>query len=150
MEVKIKKFVPEAVIPFKKYEKDFCYDCRAISEEEIAPNVWRYGLGLGFQINRAASEILTENTLLSIDARPRSSIWETGMVLSNCEGTVDEWFIGEVKAIFYHVLPNMPRYKIGDKVCQIKLGLTLDFTFIEVDELSETERGIGGYGSTGN
>ena len=52
MEVKIKKTRPDAVIPYKTHSSDFCYDCVAISEEEIAPNVWKYGLGLAFQIKR--------------------------------------------------------------------------------------------------
>ena len=50
MIVKTLKFHPDARIPEKAYDKDFCYDVYATSEEEIAPNVWRYGLGLGFQI----------------------------------------------------------------------------------------------------
>lgn len=166
MKVKIKKTHPDAVIPYKTHSSDFCYDCVAISEEEIAPNVWKYGLGLAFQVNRSWEKIFStmldeksaldhwlnlENSSIniSIDARPRSSVWKTGMVLSNCEGTIDEDFTGEVSAVFYHVMPSMPRYKVGQKVVQIKLGATLPMEFVEVDELDETERGANGYGSTG-
>ena len=165
MKVKIKKINTEAVIPYKTHNEDFCYDCVAISEEEIAPNVWKYGLGLAFQIERerelVGSELFSDtgrdywfdfrlsDINLSIDARPRSSVWKTGMILSNCEATIDEGFIGEVSAVFYHIMPNMPRYKVGDRVCQIKLGFTLPMEFIEVEELNETARGEGGYGSTG-
>lgn len=176
MEVKIKKTHKDAVIPYKTHSSDFCYDCVAISEEEIAPNVWKYGLGLAFQIKRdmtkhfcgmmittkpEGEEITGKHIFsmkvdlegadvnLSIDARPRSSVWKTGMVLSNCEGTIDEDFIGEVSAVFYHLMPEMPRYKVGDRVCQIKLGFTLPMEFNEVDELDDTVRGDGGYGSTG-
>ena len=52
MKVKVKKLNENAVIPFKTYEKDFCYDVVAVSEEEVAPNVWKYGIGLAFQIDR--------------------------------------------------------------------------------------------------
>ena len=53
-------------------------------------------------------------------------------------------------AVFYHIFPNMPRYKVGEKVGQIKLGFTLPIEFEWVDELDEsTERGEGGFGSTG-
>ena len=166
MEVKIKKANKNVPTPKKAYPTDFCYDCVAISEEEIAPNVWKYGLGLAFQVNRSWEKIFStmldkksgidhwfnlENSSIniSIDARPRSSVWKTGMVLSNCEGTIDENFIGEVSAVFYHLMPNMPRYKVGDKVCQIKLGFTLPMEFIEVDSLEETDRGANGYGSSG-
>ena len=44
MKVRIKKLNPNAVTPFKTYEKDFCYDCVATSCEEVAPNVYKYGL----------------------------------------------------------------------------------------------------------
>lgn len=146
MKVKIKKTHSDAVVPYKTHKLDFCYDCVAVSEEEVAPNVWKYGLGIAFQIERP--EHLPE-LIFSIDARPRSSVWKTGMVLSNCEGTIDELYRGEVSAVFYHVMPDMPRYKVGQKVVQIKLGATLPMEFVEVDELDETERGANGYGSTG-
>ena len=164
MKVKIKKLT-KVPTPSKAYESDLCYDCVAVSEEELAPNVWKYKLGIAFQIERnrecIGSELFSESGRdiwfdfslsdinLSIDARPRSSVWETGMVLSNCEGTIDEGYIGEVSAVFYHVMPNMPRYKVGDKVCQIKLGFTLPIEFEEVSELDNTIRGAKGYGSSG-
>lgn len=169
MKVKIKKTHPKAVIPSKAYPSDFCYDCVAISEEEIAPNVWKYGLGLAFQIERGLETVVMSTCYhggkekihhtkmdfsrspitLSIDARPRSSVWKTGMVLSNCEGTIDEGYIGEVSAVFYHVFPNMQRYTVGQKVCQIKLGFSLPMDFVEVNSLDETDRNGNGYGSSG-
>lgn len=164
MNVKVKRTHPEAVIPYKTYEDDFCYDCVAISCEEVASNVYKYGIGLAFQIDRnvqnsfaTVSAISTKGLLrrsdeawqLSIDFRPRSSVWKTGMVLSNCEGTIDELYRGDISAIFYHVMPNMPIYKVGDRIGQIKLGFTLPMNFVVVDELVETERGDRGYGSTG-
>lgn len=169
MEVKIKKLHPDAVIPYKTYPSDFCYDVVAVSEEEVSPNVWKYGLGLAFQIERGSELIIkSENDMypnlyfgdtrintnyfpgnLSIDFRPRSSVWKTGMVLSNCEGTIDENYINEVSAVFYHVMPNMPRYRKGDRIGQIKIGITLPIDFVEVDELEERDRGLNGWGSTG-
>ena len=148
MKVKVKKLNENAVIPFKTYEKDFCYDVVAVSEEEVAPNVWKYGIGLAFQIERGG--LLEESdAIISIDLRPRSSVWKTGMVFSNCEGTIDELYTGEVSAVFYHVFPNMERYKVGQRIGQIKIGLTIPIEFVVVDELSETERNSGSYGSTG-
>lgn len=169
MKVKIKKLYKNAVIPFKTYNEDFCYDVVAVSEEEVAPNVWKYGLGFALQIERG-DELLKEDVMntfnrpkwtgftfnmrrcplnLSIDLRPRSSVWKTGMVLSNSEGTIDELYTGEISAVFYHVMPDMPRYKAGDRIGQIKIGATFPIEFVEVKELSETERGEGSYGSTG-
>lgn len=155
MKVKIKKLNKDAVVPFKARPGDFCYDVVAVSEEEVAPNVWKYGLGLAFEIVREEQDDMSfaidfHNMNIAIDFRPRSSVWKTGMVLSNCEGTIDELYRGEVMAVFYHLLPNMPRYKLGDRIGQIKLGFTLPMEFEEVSELNmNTERGTGGFGSTG-
>jgi dUTP pyrophosphatase len=163
MKVKVKKLNNKAVLPHKKYEPDFCYDVVATSCQEIAPNVYKYGLGLAFQIERGREPFETKGCLvahcpidfnrspinLSIDFRSRSSVWETGMILSNCEGTIDELYTGEVSAVFYHIMPNMPKYEVGDRIGQIKIGVTFPIAFVEVDELNETARGEGGYGSTG-
>lgn len=163
MLVRFKRLHPDAVVPFKKYPEDFCYDVVATSEEEIAPNVWKYGIGLAFEIEGKPEDLVVENEFgkellripqgrdwnVSLDLRPRSSIYKTGMVLSNAVGTIDELYRGEVSAVFYHVFPNMPRYRVGDRIGQIKLGFTLPIEFEEVDELGRTLRGDGGYGSTG-
>lgn len=163
MKVRFKRLHPDAVVPFKKYPEDFCYDVVATSEQEIAPNVWKYGIGLAFEIQGRPEDLVVENEFgkellripqgrdwnVSIDLRPRSSIYKTGMVLSNAVGTVDDLYRGEVSAIFYHVFTEMPRYRVGDRIGQIKLGFTLPIEFEEVDELGRTLRGDGGYGSTG-
>lgn len=148
MKVKVKILNENAVIPFKFYEDDFCYDVVATSEEEIAPNVWKYGIGLAFEITRESIFKDCEKKF-SIDMRPRSSVWKTGMVLSNCEGTIDETYRGEVSAVFYHVMKDMPRYRVGDKIGQIKIGTAWPIEFEVVEKLSQTERGNGAYGSTG-
>lgn len=147
MKVKIKKLNEKAVTPYKTYTEDYCYDVVATSCEEIAPNVYKYGIGLAFQIDREDRLVMFTNK--AIDFRPRSSVWKTGMILSNCIGTIDELYTGEVCAVFYHIMPGMPKYEVGDRIGQIKLGTALPMEFVEVDELSETERGAGGYGSTG-
>lgn len=169
MKVKFKKFHPDARIPKKAYDKDFCYDVYAVSEKEILPNVWRYGFGFGLQIERGQEPILREtksmfgelsNTymavdltdspiVLSVDFRPRSSVYKTGMILSNSEGTIDEGFCDEISAIFYHVNKDCPRYQVGDKIGQIKIGMTLPMQFVEVEDFDDTERGLRGYGSSG-
>lgn len=149
MKVKFKKTHPDAKIPVKHYDDDFCYDLYATSCEEIAPNVYKYGLGLAFQIDEDYIKTMRKGGyVLSIDIRPRSSIWKTGMILSNGTGTIDEGYTNEISAVFYHVVPSLPRYKEGDKICQIKIGMTPKIDFIEVNELEERERGLNGYGST--
>lgn len=172
MIVKVKKLNPNAHIPTQAHDKDFCYDVYATSCEEIEPRIWRYGLGLAFEIKRDF-ELLGETCLynskapiphqdvfmklnldnspvkLSLDFRPRSSIYKTGLILSNCEGTIDELYRGEVSAYFYEVVPNKPKYNIGDRIGQIKLGFTLPISFKEGDIDENTERGSNGFGSTG-
>ena len=145
MNIKFKRLHPDAKIPQKAHEDDFCYDVWAVSEEEIAPNVWKYGFGFAIEIERE-----TRNDFKpGITIRPRSSIYKTGMVLSNSLGTIDFSFRGEISAVFYHVMPNMPRYKVGDKIAQLHMDFSYDLEFNEVEQLSETERGTGGYGSSG-
>lgn len=149
LKVKVKKTHPGAVLPRKTYDKDFCYDVVATSVEEVAPNVYKYGIGLAFEIVRDTKDLRSEDLSLSIDFRPRSSVWKTGLVLSNCEGTIDELFRGEVSAVFYHVVRELPIYKCFERIGQIKIGITTPIEFVECDELSESERGTNGYGSTG-
>lgn len=145
MYIKVKKLDDKAVMPVKAYNDDFCYDLTAISVEEIAPKVYKYHTGLAFQITDGES--MEYN--YSIDLRPRSSVCKTGMVLSNSIGTVDKGYTGEVTAVYYHVIDSLPIYKVGDRIAQIKIGMTPKVNFVEVKELSETERGQGGYGSSG-
>ena len=163
MKVKFKKLRENAKLPTKAHEDDFCYDVYACDCIEVAPNVYKYPLGFAVQIdgnerfhldknnNFLFSPIpcVSENLTLSIDFRPRSSVWKTGMVLCNSCGTVDRGYTGEISAFFYHVMPDMPKYEPGDRVAQMKIGFTVPIEFVEVEELDETERGDGGYGSTG-
>lgn len=163
MKVKLKKINSNAQLPKKSKEGDFCYDVWAVSEEEIAPNVWRYGLGFKYEIERpslfrpftgfdpfAKLNVLDEYNIC-VSFRPRNSIWRTGMVLSNSVGTLDEFYRGEAMAVFYHVMTNMERYHAGERVGQIYLSVAPRVEFEFVDEINEdTDRGEGGFGSTGN
>lgn len=157
MKVKIKKLHPDAKLPVKKYGSDFCYDVYACSDAEpvkddegnVIPDVYRYHTGLAFQIERETNTGAWSEVQYAIDARPRSSIYKTGLMLSNAVATIDEHYNGEVQAVFYHVRPDLPLYKKGDRIFQIKLGYTETLDFEEVEELSETDRGTGGFGSTG-
>ena len=108
-------------------------------------NVWKYGLGFALQIENRNKPV---DISRCFTFRPRSSVWKTGMVLSNCEGTVDDSYTGEISAVFYHVMPNMPRYKVGDKIVQFHLETSDNIMLIETDELNKTERGDNGYGSS--
>lgn len=173
MNVKFVKYHKDARMPEKAHAGDYGYDVYAVSEEEIFPGVWRYGLGFGLQpvrdeqivdITRSVIDTgdNTENMYfpnyidlktspldIAITFRPRSSIYKTGMSLANTPPTGDEIFTGEYQLVFYHIKPDLPRYKVGDKIAQIHLDFTFPANFIEVNQLELTERGNGGFGSTG-
>lgn len=147
MRINLKKLHPKAVLPRKAHKSDYAFDCVAVSEQEIAPGVWRYGLGFALQIDEEYKHL---HERYKIAVYPRSSIYNTGMVLSNGVGIVDEGYTGEISVVFYHVMPNMPRYRIGDRVCQIAVEDRWSNQCLqELDKLKVMDRGANGYGSTG-
>lgn len=147
MKIKFKKLDPNARIPEKAHEDDFCYDVFAVSEEEIAPNVWKYGLGFAIEMDN--SEYDQQITTVAMRIVPRSSVYKTGMQMCNSEAVIDLGYTGPISLIFNHLFINMPRYKVGDKIAQMYVAVTeKDLDFEVVDELSYTERGEGGFGST--
>ena len=137
--VKIKLLHPNAQIPKKAIDTDACYDVVAVSKNDLGDGRIHYGLGFALEI--------PENTQL--DLRSRSSIHKTGLILSNCIGTGDEEYRGEYQAVFYHVIPTLPPYEIGDKILQIQLRTREDVEFETTEELSNTKRNTGGFRSTG-
>lgn len=145
VKVKFKKMHPNAKIPTKAHDSDFCYDCYAVSREEVSPGVWKYGLGIALQFKQGVSCKISK----CFTIRPRSSVWKTGMVLSNSIATIDEGYTGEISAVFYHVNKDLPIYEVGDRVAQLHIDSALTINFQEVDELDDTDRGSGSYGSTG-
>lgn len=147
MKVRFKKLSENAVMPKKAHESDFCYDIVATSCEKIAPNIYKYGTGLAMQIERTEFADKLKDTCITL--RTRSSVWKTGMVLSNALGTIDEGYTGEICAVFYHVMPSLPIYKVGERIGQIHIQIAPKMEFEEAEELAATDRGTGGYGSTG-
>lgn len=157
IDVKIKFLNEDAKMPYKKYGTSFCYDLYAATDAlpayddngNVINGVVRYGTGLAFEIDRDSVEVDSEDVLLCFDGRPRSSVYKTGLSLCNCIGTVDEEYRGEVFVYFYNIIPELPNYKKGDRIVQINLSSTESLNFIPCDELSDTDRGDGGFGHTG-
>jgi dUTP pyrophosphatase len=81
---------------------------------------------------------------------PRSSIRKYELALSNSVGVIDSGYRGEIQATFKKTngLDSLS-YKVGDRIAQIMIIPHPDIQFEEADELSDTERGEGGFGSTG-
>ena len=78
---------------------------------------------------------------------PRSSISKYDMHLRNSVGVIDSGYRGEIIVKFGYKADGT-LYKMGDKVAQLIILPYPQITFEEVEELSETERGTGGFGST--
>lgn len=79
---------------------------------------------------------------------PRSSISSSAQILANSVGIVDSDYRGTVTARFYQNHGSL-QYSPGDRCCQLMFERTYNVEFNQVDELSSTPRGAGGYGSTG-
>lgn len=140
LKVKIKKLNPNAVIPSYAKPGDACMDLTAISEtivEEGGYGYIEYGTGLAFEYQ--------ENHVMLVF--PRSSISNTGLLLSNAVGVGDSGFRGEIKLRFKWV-KGTTKYNIGDRVGQFMIIPRPIIDLEEVEELSTTERGHGGFGST--
>lgn len=149
MEVRIKKLHPDAVIP--KYAKagDAGLDLTAVTKSYDRDGNIVYGTGLAFEIPDGYVGLVF----------PRSSLSSLDITLSNCVGVIDSGYRGEVTAKFKPamlfnreqrpIILNNRIYEVGERVAQIIIIPYPKIEFIESDELSETERGTGGYGSSG-
>ena len=141
MEVKIKKLNPNAVIPTYAKPGDACMDIVATSLHYDDVKGFVYGTGFAVEVPEGYEMVI----------RPRSSICKTDAYITNSPGTVDSGYRGEVMVVFKNNHPDNHEapYRIGERIAQIKIQEVIPIEFVEVDELSETERGEGGYGSTG-
>lgn len=154
MKVKIKKLHPDAEIPSYAKPGDAGMDLVAVSRylDEFGNLV--YGTGLAFEIPEGYVGLVF----------PRSSVSKQELQLTNSVGVIDSGYRGEVTvkfkpsnvrfkvdderfSVFHPGLCNM--YGEGDRVAQMIIMPYPQIEFEEVDDLSETERGAGGYGSTG-
>jgi dUTP pyrophosphatase len=82
---------------------------------------------------------------------PRSGLAaRAGLALVNAPGTVDEGYRGEIKVIVINLDPREPiRLRRGDRIAQLVIQPVLRAEFVEVDDLPESVRAEGGFGSTG-
>ncbi len=153
MQVKIKKLKPNAVIPTYAKEGDAGMDLVATEIIKDTPEQITYGTGLAMEIRDGFVGLVF----------PRSSIRKTGLQLSNSVGVIDSGYRGEIQATFNKIFggegmydemkvneiqPN-EYYKVGDRIAQIMIIPHPHIEFEEVEELSNSERGEGGFGSTG-
>ena len=142
LKVKIKKLSKDSVLPTYAKDGDAGMDLVATSEYYDDDGNIVYGTGLSFEIPKGYVGLLF----------PRSSNAKKDLLLSNSVGVLDSGYRGEVmfKFKFSNCDYSENTYETGDKVGQIIILPYPQIEFEEAEELSETERGNGGYGSTGN
>jgi dUTP pyrophosphatase len=144
LKVKIKRLHPDAKLPVYASEGAACFDIEAYSVKADG-NKTLCGTGLAF-------EIPEENVLLLFSRSGHG--FKHGVSLANCVGVVDSDYRGEVMTKLVqderdHA--NAPlEIKPGDRVLQGLILPVQRVKFLESLELSETERGEGGFGSTGS
>lgn len=145
IDVKIKKLVPEAVIPSPATEGSAGMDVTAVGREYDNRNdCWIYHTGLAFQLPK-------DHVMLIF---PRSSNRKTNYYLANHVGVLDSDYTGELMLMFKSRDASEFRfvkapYEVGDRIGQIIILPYPKVKFNEVDNLDNTERGDGGFGSTG-
>jgi dUTP pyrophosphatase len=160
MQVKFKKLNSNAKLPVKANPGDACYDVWA-TEIEVNDSYIKYKLGFAVEIPEG----------WEIKIFPRSSISKKDLVLCNSVGTVDAPYRGEVEVRFKVTLPVdvimhignpemdqvmsskykgwVPKiYDLNEAVAQISIQPIHEIEWVESNELTETERGEGGFGSS--
>ena len=138
MKIKFKKLTPEAQAPKQGKSGDAGFDLTATRVERLDSIRVKAYSGIAVEIPEGFEGQL----------RARSSIHKSDAILSNGVGTIDAGYRGEICAVFYHCGPDLP-YEAGDRFAQLVIKPVPRVEYVEADELSESERGAGGYGSTG-
>jgi dUTP pyrophosphatase len=139
--LKVKKLTSSAVLPTKAYEYDAGFDL-TVDSYEVTHSTKRvcYHTGIAVEIPKGMVGLLF----------PRSSVYKKrGFRLTNSVGVIDSGYHGEVMAYFEYVNLN-EIYQVGERFCQLVLVKLPEIEIEEVEELSDSERGDKGYGSSGN
>ncbi len=152
MKVNVKKLDSNAVLPTYAKHGDAGMDLTATSKSYDEHGNVVYGTSLAFEIPHGYVGLLF----------PRSSNTKKDLILGNSVGVIDSGYRGEVffkfKALDTHYMQDgkltflkkdfMQEYNLGDRIGQIIIMPYPQVEFNLVDELSTTDRGIGGFGST--
>lgn len=144
MELKFKRLSDKAIMPIRAHKSDAGLDltCTSIEPMRNACNqlLLEYHTDLAVEIPEGCVGLLF----------PRSSVCNTSLIMSNCVGVIDSGYRGEIKVVFRNTTDVIPAvYKEGERFCQLVIVKLTEFDIVEAAELSESDRGEGGYGSTG-
>lgn len=140
MIVKFKKLNSTAKMPtYAKYGDagaDLVATSKSINPET---NQLIFGTGLAVEIPEGHVGLIF----------PRSSIAKTGLALANSVGVIDSGYRGEIMFKFNILNPGIETYVVGDRIGQLVILPFPQIEYTEVNELSDSERGTGAYGSSG-
>ena len=141
MVLKIKKLNSKAVIPSYQTEEAAGFDLHSIENTVINPGERKLiGTGLAFEIERG----------YEVQIRPRSGLaFKHGITVLNSPGTIDSDYRGEIKVLLINLGSEPFDIKCGERIAQAVVAPVIQAEIEEVKNLSNTERGSGGFGSTG-
>lgn len=143
MNIKIKKIKENATVPTRGSAYAAGYDLYACAESDILINpgeTVKIGTGLCFQI--------PEGYFGGIFARSGLAT-KQGLRPPNCVGVIDSDYRGEVIVALHNDSSETRIVSPGDRIAQMIILPFLEVNFIQVNELDSTDRGCGGFGSTG-
>ncbi|MEK6913801.1 MAG: dUTP diphosphatase [Nanoarchaeota archaeon] len=139
VQVKIKKLNPSAIIPKYSHVGDAGMDLFSIEEDTILKPNERKLFSTGLSIELPEGYV--------------SLIWDKSGVASNgiktMGGVIEHTYRGEYKVILVNLSNKEYEIKKGQKIAQLLIQQITTAEIFEVNELSETSRGDGGFGSTG-
>lgn len=143
MKIKIKKLRPEAVLPTAGSERAAGYDLRACIDAPVtigAHGTEKIGTGLAVEVpDGYFGAIFARSGLAS----------KQGLRPANCVGVCDSDYRGEYIVAMHNDTGEAQTINPGDRIAQLVVMPYLSVDFEETDTLDETERGAGGFGSTG-
>ena len=142
MQLKVKKLNPDAILPSYAREGDAGLDLFAVKSLVITP-------GTSALVPTGIAIQLPSGTEAKV--RPRSGLaLKHAITVLNTPGTVDEGYRGEVGVILINHGTTAFHVNAGMKIAQMVVSPRIQVAVVEVAELSDTERGAGGFGSTGH
>jgi len=141
IKLKVKKLNKLAEIPQYQTQEAAGFDLHSVEDVVIAPNERKLiGTGLSFEIPKG----------YEIQIRPRSGLaYKHGITVLNTPGTIDSDYRGEIKVLLINHSNKNFEIKVGERIAQAVIKEVIQATFEEVEELNDTARGAGGFGSTG-
>jgi dUTP pyrophosphatase len=140
--VKVKRLHPDVEIPQYATPGSAAVDLRSMTSGFILPSE-RAQIPTGLQLE------IPEGYVGLVFARSGNA-WNHGVCLANGVGVIDSDFRGELKVLLQNNGHAPFEIKKGDRIAQLAIMPVLNTEFIEVDNLGETSRGDGGFGSTGS